>query len=438
MMRTTLALTCALSLLLGTATGSGAQEREVQVWSVSSEASGWIGVSLQQTSYTMLSGDVVAEVVIERVWEGSPAEAAGILPGDRILRVNGEVVDPAHSMEQLKTRPGDSVNLVVLRDGEEVTVELIAAERPGPMALVRGPTAVSWTTDVDSLTRKILLTADSLKVNLRLLDGKGPAVYSGDSLVFLQPERVEATTVHVRRGNGEEIELVRPGSEMRFEYRVSEGNEPAPFGVFVARTPETDSLLTQRSRLRAEIERVRATEAERRTELARTTSSGEARVSEEDPRLVGLVKTREKLASELVAVEEELARTSLEVLARRSDASEPSAVSIRELPEAPRVRSLFPYLVGERFVAGAELTNLNPELAEYFPASRGVLVTEVVPGSPAHEAGLKGGDIIVRVGDMDVDSVDSLRRALSRSGRDRPATITVADKNGTRVIELKR
>ncbi len=437
-MRTTLALTCALSLIVGKAAESGAQEREVQVWTVSSEASGWIGFSLQQTSYTMLSGDVVAEVVIERVWEGSPAEAAGILPGDRILRVNGEEVDPAHSMEQLKTRPGEAVTLVLLRDGEERTVELVTAERPGPMALVRGPTSVSWTTDVDSLTRKILLTADSLKVNLRLLDGRGPAVYSGDSLVFLQPERVEGGTVHVRTGSGEEIEVVRPGYEMRFEYRVPEGREPAPFGVFVARTPETDSLLAQRSRLRTEIERVRATEVQRRAELARTTSSGQARASQEDPRLVGLVKTREKLSSELADVEEELARASLEGLARRRADSEPAGVFVKEWPEAPRVRSVFPYLVGERFVAGAELTNLNPELAEYFPASRGVLVTEVVPGSPAHEAGLKGGDVIVRVGDTDVDSVDALRRALDRTGREGPATITVAGKSGTRVIDLKR
>lgn len=441
-LRAALAFTGALALLGGGPTGAPAQEqeRDVQVWSVSTQSGGWIGISLTQTAYTMASGDVVADVVIDRVWEGSPAEEAGILPGDRIVRINGERVDPARSMEQLKSSPGQTFSLVLMRGGEEVAVELVTAERPGSFTMVRGTNAVTWNAEVDSLTREILVRADSLKVGLRLLDGEGPVLFRGDSLVRLGPEGVaSAGTVRIRRGDGEEIHVVRPGGETSFRFRVPEPDQPAPFGVFIARTPETDSLLTQRSRLQEEIEKVRRTEVERRRELAEEAGTSQSRISERDPRLAGLVRTREKLKSELVVVEEELARAGLEGLARRSAAPEGATeVYVRTLPEAPRVRAVSPYLFGERFVAGAELTNLNPQLAEYFAVDEGVLVTEVVPGSPAYEAGLKGGDVIIRVGDTEVDSVSTLRRALSRAGASGPSTITVAGRDGIRTIELKR
>ena len=441
MIRTTAIVLGALALLVSSGAPSSAQEqqRRVQTWTVSTDAPGWIGVSLSQTSYTMTSGQTIGEVVIERVWEGSPAERAGIRPGDRILRINGEPVNPRRSMEQLRTAPDESVTLVLLRGADEITVDLITAERPQSVTTVRGPESVEWTAQVDSLTRQILLTADSLKVSLRLLDGQGPALFRGDSLVVIGGEAsAGASTVHIRRGESSEIEVLRPGTGMRFGYTIPEPDETAPFGVFVHRTPETDSLLQQRKELRAEVARVRLREVEQRRELARELPQGQTRVSEDDPRLVGLVRTREKLTGELVQVEEELARASLEVLTMNRAFNEPGGVYVREFSQQQPVRPVFPYLFGERFVAGAELTNLNPELAEYFPASRGVLVTEVVPGSPAFEAGLKGGDVIIRVGDTDVDSVDALRRALVRLSDAGLRTLTVAGKEGMRTIELKR
>jgi hypothetical protein len=343
-------------------------------------------------------------------------------------------------MEQLQSTPGQEFTLVLLRGGEEVTVELVTAERPGSFTMVQGANAVTWNAEVDSLTRKILVTADSLKVGLRLLDGEGRAVFRADSLVAVGPEGVaSASTVRIRRGDGEEIHVVRPGGETSFRFKVPEADEPAPFGVFIARTPRTDSLLTQRSQLRYEIEKVRRADVVRKRELAAESGTTESRISERDPRLAGLVRTREQLTAELVVLEEELARAGLEGLARRTAAPEAAGeVYVRTLPEPPRVRAVSPYLFGERFVAGAELTNLNPQLAEYFPVSEGVLVTEVVPGSPAYEAGLKGGDVIIRVGDTEVDSVNSLRQALRRAGASGPSSITVAGRDGTRTIELKR
>jgi C-terminal processing protease CtpA/Prc len=74
--------------------------------------------------------------------------------------------------------------------------------------------------------------------------------------------------------------------------------------------------------------------------------------------------------------------------------------------------------VGRRGVAGAELSELNPELARYFRVDDGVLVLQVSRNTPAARAGLQGGDVIVRAADRSVGSVADLRRAFGdREGR---------------------
>lgn len=68
----------------------------------------------------------------------------------------------------------------------------------------------------------------------------------------------------------------------------------------------------------------------------------------------------------------------------------------------------------DRSVAGAEVTTLGPELAEYFPNARGgLLVLRVTQGSPAARGGLRPGDVIVRIDDRPVESATELRALLT-------------------------
>ena len=62
---------------------------------------------------------------------------------------------------------------------------------------------------------------------------------------------------------------------------------------------------------------------------------------------------------------------------------------------------------------GASTQSLGDQLAEYFGVEGGVLVTSVHEDTPAAEGGLRAGDVIVGLGDEDIDDPGDLRRALA-------------------------
>lgn len=68
--------------------------------------------------------------------------------------------------------------------------------------------------------------------------------------------------------------------------------------------------------------------------------------------------------------------------------------------------------VGMRSIGGAELSDLNPGLAEYFGSATGVLVLNARPGTPAGDAGLRGGDVVLQVNGRPVASIAEMRRAV--------------------------
>ncbi len=63
---------------------------------------------------------------------------------------------------------------------------------------------------------------------------------------------------------------------------------------------------------------------------------------------------------------------------------------------------------------GVEVRDLDDDLAEYFPGSEkgGALVLSVVEDTPAEKAGLKPGDVILGLGEHEVDDVGSLKEAV--------------------------
>ncbi|HKY32772.1 MAG TPA: PDZ domain-containing protein [Candidatus Polarisedimenticolia bacterium] len=87
---------------------------------------GWLGVTIESSE----PGDVR----LTRVFEGSPAQSAGLRVGDRILRVDGEPVASAEKLVETiaLSPPGRSMRLQVQRQGQRIDVPLVLSQRPGP------------------------------------------------------------------------------------------------------------------------------------------------------------------------------------------------------------------------------------------------------------------------------------------------------------------
>lgn len=89
-------------------------------------------LTLSPALATELNLDIERGVLINRVEPGSPAQEAGLEDGDVIVEIGGEEVTEAVDVQrEVSARdPGDSIEVVVVRGSERVTVEAVLTERP--------------------------------------------------------------------------------------------------------------------------------------------------------------------------------------------------------------------------------------------------------------------------------------------------------------------
>ncbi len=71
-------------------------------------------------------------VLVQNVLSGSPAEKAGLRPGDVIVKVNDTTIDEDHPLINvlLDHQPGDTVRLSVLREGRLLQISVTLGTRP--------------------------------------------------------------------------------------------------------------------------------------------------------------------------------------------------------------------------------------------------------------------------------------------------------------------
>ena len=72
-------------------------------------------------------------ILISEVYAGGPAERAGLRADDVILSINGEPIlqERQALLIAASTKPGDEVEVIAWRDGEQLRTTVIATERPG-------------------------------------------------------------------------------------------------------------------------------------------------------------------------------------------------------------------------------------------------------------------------------------------------------------------
>ena len=97
----------------------------------------------------------------------------------------------------------------------------------------------------------------------------------------------------------------------------------------------------------------------------------------------------------------------------------PELPPIPPLPDMPR-----PAMSWRSTMLGVESESLNSQLAQYFGVKEGVLVRSVVKASAAEKAGIKAGDVIVKVDGTTVTTPREITSAL-RSMRGTKRTIPV-------------
>jgi serine protease Do len=93
---------------------------------------------------------------------------------------------------------------------------------------------------------------------------------------------------------------------------------------------------------------------------------------------------------------------------------------------------------GGRGRLGVYVHDLSDGLAEYFevPNGEGVLVDDIVDDSPADAAGIKAGDVIIKIGDEDVADTGELVDAIGEMKKDTPTPIVLVRKGERMTVEV--
>lgn len=89
---------------------------------------------------------------------------------------------------------------------------------------------------------------------------------------------------------------------------------------------------------------------------------------------------------------------------------------------------------------GLQLHDLSPQIGQRFRlhADQGVVVVGVEPGSPAHEAGIQQGDVIIEVNRQPVNSVKEVKENIDKSRDEDHLLLLVQRQNGKFFVPLEQ
>lgn len=97
----------------------------------------WVGIGLQDLTPELMKDFNVKEkegALISQVYEGSPAEKAGLKIGDIVVQIDGKKIKDSQDVvrEVLKRQVGQKILFEVIRDGKRVEISVITTQMPSP------------------------------------------------------------------------------------------------------------------------------------------------------------------------------------------------------------------------------------------------------------------------------------------------------------------
>ncbi len=329
------------------------------------EGSGWIGINLTEFRHAFETPTGVrfeSHFVVDAVEQNSDAARVGIRAGDELIALDGrQVTTGLLSGIGASLTPGQVVTIEVRRDGESRSFSVRAGVRPAHRVARRvpAPEAVVW-----------------------------------------QPSEEAVTKV---RAPGRELVITfrtRASGDRGWTYTVEPDVEGVAFDTY-AFASDLDSVLVSVDGLTRNLEVLRLARLDALQDMQSVTGE--------------VTRTSAEIAQASAELEERLrvARDELAVISRRAAAVEANRTDSVYRVRIPRAGALSPYLRVRPYFLGALIQDIAPDVAPNLSVAEGVLVIDVARDTPAAEAGLEPGDVIVEINGHHVHGRLDLARALA-------------------------
>jgi Do/DeqQ family serine protease len=101
------------------------------------------------------------------------------------------------------------------------------------------------------------------------------------------------------------------------------------------------------------------------------------------------------------------------------------------------MRDLIDYGIVQRGFLGVQISDINQEIKETnkLPSLKGVFISKVTDNGSADKAGVKDGDVILKIGTKEVNSVAELQEEIGKRRPGDKVSLTIRGKNGNEEIK---
>jgi serine protease Do len=185
----------------------------------------WLGVGIQDVTGELADYYGLKDqegVLVTQVFEGDPADQAGIKPNDVIIAVDGKKMSSSRELSRtIAGSPvGEDIPVSVVRDGKQKTIRVTLAKRqdaeaPAPKALSKNDTLGLKLAELEpELARRLGLPEDEKGVLVTQVESGSKAAQAGIEQADLIKE-INRTPVYSLKDYNKQMKSVKSGDTVR-------------------------------------------------------------------------------------------------------------------------------------------------------------------------------------------------------------------------------